>query len=66
MKKYLVKTGAIGSVFLAICCFTPLLAWLLGLIGWFAIVGYLDLVLLPLLGLFIILLVIGLLLGRKK
>jgi len=66
MKKPLVKIGAIGSVLVAICCFTPLLVWLLGMVGLLAIVDYLDLVLFPLLGLFIILLVIGLLLGRQK
>jgi len=68
MKKPLVKIGAIGTVLVAICCFTPLLVWFLGVVGLLAMVGYLDLILFPLLGLFIILLLIGLLqgAGRKK
>jgi len=32
MKKPLVKIGAIGTAFVAICCFTPLLVWFLGLV----------------------------------
>jgi len=66
MKKRLVQIGAIGSVLVAICCFTPLLVWILGVVGLLAVVGYLDLVLFPLLGLFILLLVIGLLAGSKN
>jgi len=66
MKTRLVQIGAIGSVLVAICCFTPLLVWVLGVVGLLAVVGYLDLVLFPLLGLFILLLVIGLLAGSKN
>jgi mercuric ion transport protein len=49
------KTGLWGSIIAAICCFTPLLVIGLGLIGLAALTPYLDYVLFPLLGLFLIL-----------
>ena len=60
MNNKLLKTGVIGTLITAICCFTPVLVWLLGAIGLTALVGYLDIVLLPLLGLFFIILLVGL------
>ena len=51
--KTLLKTGVIGTVLAALCCFTPLLVVLLGAVGLSAVVGYLDLVLLPALALFV-------------
>ena len=66
MKNKLLKIGAIGSVITAICCFTPILVWLLAIIGLSAIVGYLDSVLFPLLGVFILILIIGLVKEGKK
>lgn len=56
----LLNFGVVGSVILAICCFTPLLVVLLGLVGLSAIVGMLDLVLLPTLGLFIAITILAL------
>lgn len=53
--KFLLKTGVIGTVILALCCFTPILVVLLGVVGLSAVLGYLDYVLLPALGIFIIL-----------
>ncbi len=53
--KSLLKTGVIGTVVLALCCFTPLLVGLVGIVGLSAITGYLDYVLLPALGFFILL-----------
>ncbi|WP_424948381.1 mercury resistance system transport protein MerF [Candidatus Spongiihabitans sp.] len=47
------KTGIIGSIILALCCFTPILVVLLGGLGLFAVVGYLDLALFPALAFFI-------------
>lgn len=55
----LIRVGAIGSLVTALCCFTPVLVWLLGGLGLSAILGYLDYVLLPLLLVFVLLLVIG-------
>jgi mercuric ion transport protein len=49
----LLKTGIIGSVIAALCCFTPILVVLLGAVGLSSIVGYLDFVLLPALALFV-------------
>ncbi|MFG5380945.1 mercury resistance system transport protein MerF [Yoonia sp. R2-816] len=51
--------GGIGTLVAAICCFTPALVALLGALGLLALVGYLDLVLLPLLGIFALILIFG-------
>jgi mercuric ion transport protein len=64
MKINPVKTGIIGSIVLALCCFTPILVVLLAAVGLSAAAGYLDYVLLPALGFFIILTVYALM--RKK
>ena len=49
----LLRTGIIGTLIAAACCFTPLLAVLLGVVGPSARRGWLDYVLLPALVLFI-------------
>lgn len=49
----LFKIGIIGTVIAALCCFTPVLVILLGAVGLSALVGYLDIVLLPALVIFI-------------
>ena len=56
----LLKFGLIGSIVTALCCFTPLLVILLSALGVAAIIPHLDIVLLPLLGVFLLMLVIGL------
>ena len=66
MNNRLIKTGAIGSIITAICCFTPALVWVLGLIGLTAVVAYLDYALFPLLALFIGLAVVGILRKEKN
>ncbi|MDV2479734.1 MAG: mercury resistance system transport protein MerF [bacterium] len=53
------RAGVIGAVVAAVCCFTPVLVVLVTVVGWSAIVGYLDYVLFPVLGLFIVLAVVG-------
>ena len=50
----LLATGLIGTAIAALCCFTPVLVILLGMVGLSAIVGYLDYVLLPALGIFVL------------
>lgn len=40
--KTLVKVGAIGTVLVALRCFTPILVILLGAVGLSALTGYLD------------------------
>ncbi len=49
----LLRTGVIGSVITALCCFTPVLVVLLGAVGLSAAVGWLDVVLLPALAVFV-------------
>ena len=55
--KALFRTGLVGSIVLALCCFTPVLVILFGAIGLASVVGYLDFVLLP--GLLISLVILG-------
>ncbi len=50
----LLSTGIIGTIIAALCCFTPVLVVLFGAVGLSAIVGYLDIVLFPVLGLFVL------------
>lgn len=49
----LLKTGVAGSVVAALCCATPILVILFGVLGLSAWVGWLDYVLIPALVLFI-------------
>ena len=55
----LLKLGLVGTVITALCCFTPVLVVLFGVLGLAGIVGYLDYVLFPLLGVFLLLVVVG-------
>ncbi|WP_425077958.1 mercury resistance system transport protein MerF [Ruegeria denitrificans] len=54
MTNKLLKTGIIGTVIAALCCFTPLLVGLLGIVGLSAVAGYLDYVFMPALAIFIL------------
>ncbi len=56
----LFKVGVFGTVIAALCCFTPILVVLFGMLGLSAFVGILDYVLLPGLGLFLLLTVYAL------
>lgn len=49
----LLGVGVVGAAFAALCCFTPVLVVLAGVVGLSAITGYLDYVLLPALVFFI-------------
>ncbi len=49
----LLITGIVGTVIAALCCFTPILAVLFGIVGLSALLGWLDTVLLPALAFFI-------------
>lgn len=51
----LLGIGIIGTIIAALCCFTAVLVILLGAVGLSAVTGYLDYVLFPALGLFILL-----------
>jgi len=48
----LLRVGIAGTAIAALCCFTPVLAVLLGAVGLSAAVGWLDTVLLPALAVF--------------
>ena len=50
----LLGTGIVGTVIVALCCFTPLLVVLLGVVGLSAALGWLDYVLFPALAFFIV------------
>jgi mercuric ion transport protein len=60
----LLKAGIIGTVIAALCCFTPVLVILFGVVGLAAVVGYLDFVLLPALAFFVLLTIYAL--WRRK
>ncbi len=49
----LLTTGVVGTVIAALCCFTPVLVVILTGVGLSAAIGYLDVVLLPALGIFV-------------
>ncbi|MBM4298925.1 MAG: mercury resistance system transport protein MerF [Deltaproteobacteria bacterium] len=49
------KTGLWGAAITALCCLTPLLVFLLGLVGLGMIAPYLDYLLVPLFGIFLLL-----------
>lgn len=49
----LIATGIVGTVIAALCCFTPVLAVLLGAVGLSAALGWIDYVLLPALAFFV-------------
>ena len=66
MKSPLLTTGIVGAAVTAICCVTPLLVVLFGLLGISAWLGWIDPILLPLLGLFIALTVYALVSAKRK
>lgn len=49
----LLKFGIVGTAVAALCCFTPVLVILLGMVGLSALVGWLDFALLPALAVFV-------------
>lgn len=49
----LLRVGITGTVIAAVCCFTPVLVVLLGVVGLSAALGWLDYVLLPALAVFV-------------
>lgn len=51
--RILLRVGVTGTIITALCCFTPILVVLLGIIGLTSLTGYLDYVLLPALAFFI-------------
>ncbi len=43
----LLRVGIIGTIVAAVCCFTPILVVVVGIVGLSAMVGWLDYVLIP-------------------
>ncbi len=56
----ILKTGMVGAIIAALCCFTPVLVVLLGTVGLSAWLGWLDYVLLPALAVFVGMIAYGL------
>jgi len=52
MNDKLLQVGLLGTVIAALCCFTPLLVWLLALAGLSSAIVYLDWFLFPALAVF--------------
>lgn len=66
MNDRFLKIGIIGTVITALCCFTPVLAVLFGVVGLSAVVGYLDYVLLPALAVFVLITIYALIRPARK
>lgn len=62
----LLKAGITGAIISALCCFTPVLVALLGIVGLAAWVGHLDYVLMPALLFFLALTVFALMQKDKE
>jgi mercuric ion transport protein len=52
-RRSLLRTGIIGTVVILLCCLTPVLVVLLGVVGLSAAVGWLDYVLFPAFAVFV-------------
>ena len=61
----LLGVGLVGALVAALCCFTPVLVVLLTAVGLSAVVGWLDVVLLPALAIFVALALYALLRQRR-
>ena len=59
MTSKMFKTGVLGGIVTAICCFTPILVIIFSAVGLAAAIKYLDFVLFPMLAIFIVLAVVG-------
>jgi mercuric ion transport protein len=57
--------SVIGTVFVVVCCFTPLLVVIFGAIGLSAFTPYLDFILLPALAILVIVTIVSFIKWRK-
>jgi len=62
----ILATGIVGTIVAAVCCFTPVLVVVLGVLGLSAWLGWIDYVLFPALAAFIGLIGYGLYLQRRS
>ena len=58
--------GFIGTVIIALCCFTPILVVLFAIVGLSALVGYLDYVLFPALAVFVLITIYAFIRRERK
>lgn len=65
-RDHLLKVGLVGTVLACVACFTPAAVALLALVGLAGWVGYLDAVVFPLLGFFLMLVGYGYWRRRRK
>ena len=63
--KALFRTGLIGSILAIICCFTPVLVWLVAAFGLAALTPYLDGFIFTVLAVCIVLMVVAWMRGRR-
>lgn len=61
----LIKVGVVGTILVALCCFTPILVILIGIVGLSALTGSLDVVLFPALAAFIAVTIYAIVRQRK-
>ncbi len=61
----LLRIGIVGTLIAAVCCFTPALVLIFGVLGLSAAIGWLDYVLLPALAAFAVLTVVALVRLRR-
>lgn len=66
MEHWLIRAGAIGGAFAALCCFTPALVILLGIAGLSAWNESIDVVTLPALALSLAFLAGGMIIRRRR
>jgi mercuric ion transport protein len=64
--KSLLKVGVIGTIIAALCCSTPVLVVLFGIMGLSAVVGYLDYILLPALAVFVLITIYAVIRRARK
>lgn len=66
MNDRLLKMGIVGTVIIALCCFTPVLVVLFAVVGLSAVVGYLDYVLFPALAVFVLITIYAVIRRARK
>jgi len=63
--KTLFRTGLIGAILAIICCFTPVLVWLVAVVGLASLTPYLDGFIFTVLAICLLLMLVGWVRGRR-
>ena len=66
MRPRLFTAGIVGTIVAAVCCFTPALVVLFGAVGLSAWLGWIDVVLLPILAVCVALVIYAAFAGRRS